>query len=140
MPSFSIIKIHKAITDKVDSQVANIIADFVEYVIQDLELERPVTISLLPKSGATGEITTGGYQPSSGTISSRLEGRALVDVMRTIAHEMVHQNQDERGCFDSPDYVHQNIGGEMEDEANAVAGQLIKKYVRDRNNKFIYNL
>lgn len=140
MPSFSTIKIHKTITDKIDAKVANVITDFVEYVIQDLKLERPVVISLLPKSNPTHQITTGGYQPGTGAISSRLEGRALVDVMRTIAHEMVHQNQDERGEFDSPDYVHQNIGGAMEDEANAVAGQLIKKYVRDRNAKFIHDL
>ena len=140
MPSFAVIKVHKSINSAIDMQRAAVVADFVEYVIADLKMESPVTISLLPKTSPTGDITTGGYRPGLRVIDSRLEERALVDVMRTIAHELVHQQQDERGEFDDPNYVHQDIGGPMEDEANAVAGQLIKKYVRDKNARFIYGL
>ena len=62
------------------------------------------------------------------------KGRALVDIMRSIAHELVHHRQWEQGKLNErpPD-----IGGEIEDEANAVAGQLIKKFAK--NNKEIYD-
>ena len=53
--------------------------------------------------------------------------RALVDVCRSIAHEMVHHKQFEDGRLEvkPPD-----IGGEIEDEANAKAGQFIKMFAR----------
>jgi Zn-dependent peptidase ImmA (M78 family) len=53
------------------------------------------------------------------------KNRALVDVMRSIAHELVHHKQYEDGRLDvrPPD-----IGGEIEDEANAKAGQYIKMF------------
>lgn len=52
----------------------------------------------------------------------------LVDVMRSIAHEMVHHRQFEQGKLSvrPPD-----IGGEIEDEANAVAGQIIKLFAKE---------
>jgi hypothetical protein len=45
--------------------------------------------------------------------------------MRSIAHELVHHKQYEQGRLkvQPPD-----IGGEIEDEANAKAGQFIKMY------------
>ena len=51
--------------------------------------------------------------------------RALVDVMRSLAHELVHHKQWESGELEvkPPD-----IGGKIEDEANAKAGQYIKMY------------
>ena len=51
----------------------------------------------------------------------------LVDIMRSVAHEFVQHRQFEQGRLEvkPPD-----IGGEIEDEANAVAGQLIKKYAQ----------
>jgi hypothetical protein len=60
------------------------------------------------------------------------KNRALVDVMRSIAHELVHHKQWEDGRLEirPPD-----IGGEIEDESNAKAGQYIKMYAKI-NDKF----
>ena len=51
------------------------------------------------------------------------KNRALVDVLRSIAHELVHHKQYENDELkgDIPD-----IGGPIEDEANAFAGRFIK--------------
>jgi len=48
--------------------------------------------------------------------------------MRSIAHEMVHHKQFEQGRLkvQPPD-----IGGEIEDEANAKAGQYIKMFSKE---------
>jgi hypothetical protein len=51
----------------------------------------------------------------------------LGDVMRSVAHEMVHKKQYEDDRIVKPV---QDIGGEIEDEANAVAGQLVKKFIK----------
>ena len=62
------------------------------------------------------------------------KNRALVDIMRSIAHELVHHKQFEQGRLKvrPPD-----IGGEIEDEANAKAGQYIKMY--SKIDKTIYD-
>ena len=53
--------------------------------------------------------------------------RATIDVMRSIAHELTHHKQYEQGRLKvkPPD-----IGGEIEDEANAKAGQYIKIFAK----------
>ena len=53
------------------------------------------------------------------------KNRALVDVMRSIGHELTHHKQFEDGKLKvkPPD-----IGGSIEDDANAMAGKLIKIY------------
>ena len=51
--------------------------------------------------------------------------RALQDIMRSVAHELVHHHQNEEGELKGKI---QNVGGPIEDEANAVAGELLKKY------------
>jgi hypothetical protein len=48
--------------------------------------------------------------------------------MRSIAHELVHHKQYEDGRLDGPKPP--DIGGEIEDEANAKAGQFIKMFSR----------
>jgi hypothetical protein len=55
--------------------------------------------------------------------------------MRSLAHEMVHHKQWERGELEvkPPD-----IGGKIEDEANAVAGQYIKMF--SKIDPEIYNI
>jgi len=45
--------------------------------------------------------------------------------MRSVAHELVHHQQNERGDLEGKI---SNVGGPIEDEANAVAGELLKKY------------
>ncbi len=65
------------------------------------------------------------------------KGRALIDIMRSAAHELVHhqQNQNKK--------LNQNvkdIGGPIEDEANAVAGQLIKKFGYAHPKLDVFNL
>ena len=53
--------------------------------------------------------------------------RMLGDILRSIAHELVHQLQHEE---DRIEYPVQDEGGEIEDEANAKAGVLVKKFIK----------
>jgi len=52
--------------------------------------------------------------------------RNLVDIMRSVAHELTHRKQDEQGRV-TPDQNYR--GSEIEQEADAVAGYLMKLYL-----------
>lgn len=110
---------------------------FVVYCCKELDIEAPVNIIFLPAKNDLG-ITTGGYDRTD-KVFCRVENRALIDCCRTIAHELVHMSQKLSGAFKSEEVV-QDIGGPIEDEANAVAGQLIKKFVKDIDCRWIYEI
>jgi hypothetical protein len=99
--------------------------EFVKFVKKELELETVPTIVI--KGNRDGLKTTANYDYTKENKIIKVfgKGRMLVDVMRSVAHEMVHHKQYEQGRLEvrPPD-----IGGEIEDEANAKAGQYIKMY------------
>jgi hypothetical protein len=101
---------------------------FVKFVKNQLELKTVPTISI--KGNRDGLKTTANYDYTKENKIIKVYGknRALVDIMRSVAHEMVHHKQFEDGRLEKrpPD-----IGGEIEDEANAKAGQYIKLYSKE---------
>jgi hypothetical protein len=101
---------------------------FVKFVKDQLELKTVPTISI--KGNRDGLKTTANYDYTKENKIIKVYGknRALVDIMRSVAHEMVHHKQFEDGRLEQrpPD-----IGGEIEDEANAKAGQYIKLYAKE---------
>ncbi len=101
---------------------------FVKFVKEQLELESVPTISI--QNNRDGLKTTANYDYTKEVklIKVSALNRALVDVMRSIAHEMVHHKQFEQGRLNGPKPP--DIGGEIEDEANAKAGQYIKMFSR----------
>ncbi len=101
---------------------------FVKFVKKQLGLKTVPTISI--KGNRDGLKTTANYDYTKENKIIKVYGknRALVDIMRSVAHEMVHHKQFEDGRLEQrpPD-----IGGEIEDEANAKAGQYIKLYSKE---------
>jgi hypothetical protein len=101
---------------------------FVKFVKNQLELKTVPTISI--KGNRDGLKTTANYDYTKENKIIKVYGknRALVDIMRSVAHEMVHHKQFEDGRLEQrpPD-----IGGEIEDEANAKAGQYIKLFAKE---------
>lgn len=82
--------------------------------------------------------STGQYDPAEDKIYAVIVGRALVDILRTIAHEMVHMKQHGMGQIDPEKYT--DIGGFAEGEANVKAGNFIKLYVKERSKERIYDI
>lgn len=131
--------VHKSQQFNVTEEQKNALYDFIEFCAQEIPVQGSIKIYLEPKI-VRDDITTGGFNLEDKSIKTRWEGRALIDVIRTIAHELVHYGQLERGEFERPDYVHQDIGGPIEDEANALAGVLIKRFVKEKNARYIHML
>lgn len=97
------------------------IEDFVAFASHKLGLERIPSVRLLPirEEG----MTTASYCPADCSIRVLCGNRATFDICRSIAHELVHQMQDELG-----EDLDGETGSFHEDEANAIAGRLIRMY------------
>lgn len=100
---------------------------FVKFVRDQLELDMVPVISIQNHRKDLKTTANYDYTKNEKIIKVCMKNRALVDVMRSIAHELVHHKQYEQGRLEvkPPD-----IGGEIEDEANAKAGQFIKMFAK----------
>lgn len=116
-----------------DSSKGKVIGDFVNYVSEYLSINKP-KIKLINSPDYTQEYHSfGGYLPSEEKIMVVVHNRNMADILRTVAHEMVHhmQNLDDRltpksGEDGSPD----------ENEANSLAAVIMRKFGRE--NPHIY--
>jgi hypothetical protein len=97
------------------------ITDFVRFAARQLGLQQEPNIEFVDVRD--GSMTTAAYSPSDCSMKIYRGNRATFDICRSIAHEMVHQMQDENG-----DELDGTTGSPCEDEANAVAGRLIRMY------------
>lgn len=111
-----------------DEKTVKLIIDFVQFAADFLKLtDKEIKIRLMhaaPKEA----ITTGAYEPATKRISVIIENRNFIDYCRTVAHEMVHMKQDYDGEVESEN---QEIGGKIEDDANARGGQIVKSYLKN---------
>ena len=111
-----------------DSSKGKVIGDFVNYVSEYLSINKP-KIKLINSPDYTQEHHSfGGYLPSEEKIMVVVHNRNMADILRTVAHEMVHhmQNLDDRltptsGEDGSPD----------ENEANSLAAVIMRKFGRE---------
>lgn len=114
-----------------DSSEKKTIEDFVNFVKKELKIDNDVNVKLQGNKDGIKTTAVYKYQDEGDEdfeqshIKVYALGRALVDVLRSIAHEMVHHKQNEDGELKGKI---SNVGGYIEDEANAVAGEMIKKY------------
>ena len=116
-------------------EVSNIIEDFINHSLIYLRLQETPSIVfvVVRKNG----MTHGQFNPNTGEIFVYIKNRSLADYLRTLAHELVHFNQRNSNKMEI-DKNYPEIGGEIEDEANAIAGQIIKSFGEKVNS--IYDL
>jgi hypothetical protein len=101
----------------------DIIQNFVKFLNREYKLEEDLVIRFTNKS--EDGMTTGSNK--KGLIKVLCDGRMFIDVLRTLAHEWIHEHQHQ---FDRKK-GNQDIGGPDEDEANAEAGRLLKQYNKE---------
>lgn len=101
---------------------------FIVFLQKNFPLKQDVTICFLPHR--VGEMTTGSSIPELRIMNILTRNRLNRDILRTMAHEWVHEHQmSVLGRDFGP-----NIGGINEDEANAYAGRLVKMFEKDYPN------
>ena len=95
------------------------INEFIRFLNSQYPIKKGINIHFIPKR--IGLMTTSSRN-QSGDIKVLAKDRMLRDILRTLAHEWIHEYQlDVMGRKMGPD-----IGGINEDEANSIAGKLLK--------------
>lgn len=102
--------------------------DFVDFASDHLELQDQPKIMLVQVRD--GNMTTANYCPNSKTMKIYSKNRAFFDIARSIAHELVHHRQLERG-----QELDGTTGSDCENEANSLAGKIIRLY-GEKNPEF----
>jgi len=100
------------------------IARFIKFVLNELQITKPFKVHLVTKRDDSLK-TYAFYDPNTYDIKVYVKNRGLADVLRSIAHEFVHHKQNADGRLNGKV---QDVGGEIEDEANAKAGSIVKKF------------
>ena len=103
----------------------NVTQDFVDFCQQELGYSTPATCDIVDNRDDL--VTLAAYNLKDNSVKVYGKDRAIADILRSVAHELVHHKQLEDGRIDINN-LPKDIGGEIEDEANAVAGQLVKKF------------
>lgn len=100
---------------------------FVKFVVKELGIKHPPTIAIQKERGSIKTTANYDYEKENKVIKVYAGNRMMVDIMRSVAHELTHHKQWEDGHLKvkPPD-----IGGPIEDEANAKAGQFIKMFAK----------
>lgn len=122
---------------KLDENQMATIEDFIKYAIQNLNIQKPpsgLTLSYNTKD-AQQRSSFGTFNPENDKIWLYVGNRNMADILRTLAHELVHRKQaeDERLDINSGE-----TGSDIENEANAQAGVLLRKF--GKTNKHIYEV
>jgi hypothetical protein len=114
-----------------------LMGDFINFCVTKLPLEsKDLEVHLVDNRKNNGVTTTAYYAPGKNLVVVYCKNRAVVDVLRSVAHELTHMMQDEQGMLVGKI---QDAGGFHEDQANAKAGELIKLYAKSHpQRKAIY--
>lgn len=98
---------------------------FLKFLQSEMKLEKPITIVL--SNQRKGEMTTGVRKNDEIIILA--SNRLLIDILRTISHEWIHEFQFQKMGLSEKDVI-KDIGGPEENMANAIAGIHIKKFTK----------
>ena len=118
-----------AVTENVKESVDDIQAQlekFAAYCSEKLGIENAPRIQLKrDPAWSQRNSTFGRYMPEINTLTLSVANRHPMDIMRTLAHELVHRRQDE--IEPMPGHAG-NTGSKWENEANAEAGVLMRDW------------
>jgi cytidyltransferase-like protein len=110
------------------------IAEFVKFAVNELGIKNIPTVKFSYDTNESRERSTFGYfDPNANHIWIYIKNRNTADILRTLAHELVHHKQGEDNRIEQGSG---ETGSEIENEANAQAGVLLRKFGKE--NKGIY--
>lgn len=106
---------------------------FIDFCRDYLELKTPFKVKLT--KDREDITTTAYYNVYTHDVCVYIKDRAIMDIMRSVAHELVHHYQNENGMLDN---IAENgaDGSPIENEANAKAGEIIRVF--GKQNPEIY--
>jgi hypothetical protein len=116
------------------SSLESEVEKFVDWTAERLNLQKVPSIELsMDTEEAQGNHHTGGHVPGEGSVWVYAKNRNLVDILRTVFHELVHVRQHEIGMIKPGDSY---PGSPIEAMADMLAGKYIKIYGEKNNHIF----
>jgi hypothetical protein len=104
-----------------------ILHEFVRFAAEDLELNSLPKFDFVFDSKESIERKSfGGYAPGAEHITITVKNRHINDVLRTLAHELVHYSQDLKKELEDDDAG--ATGSPQENEANARAAVIMRNW------------
>ena len=118
--------------DQFDGNKVKLTGDFCNFCAEHLPIDNNFEVYVVGEREPHGISTTAAYHVGNNKCVVYGKNRALVDILRSIAHEMTHMMQDEMGLITGKI---RDAGGFHEDQANAKAGELIKLFAKSKNGR-----
>jgi hypothetical protein len=121
-------KVRELLTESLQKKdTYKILLDFIRFAAKDLELNSlPKFDFVFDSKEAMERRSFGGYAPGHEHITITVKNRHIMDVCRTLAHELVHYSQDLKKELDDDDAG--ATGSPQENEANARAAVIMRNF------------
>lgn len=116
--------LREALLSKSDDDIREI-ADIVNFAKLELGITDDIKVELAFEK--TADLKTTAYYNLNGFIKVYVKERAKIDIARSIFHELVHHKQNIEHRLTNIEKDGSD-GSEIENEANAKAGELVRKY------------
>jgi Zn-dependent peptidase ImmA (M78 family) len=111
-----------------ESHGTDYIKPFLPFAKEELQIKHLPTIKVVDRIPGAEGTTFGCYRPEEICIYLVANGRHPKDVLRTLAHELVHYKQDLQDQLDKDSGM---TGSNEENDANARAGVVMRKYSQE---------
>lgn len=127
---------HELLTEGMDKKSTyKILQDFVKFAAEHLELKSlPKLEFMFDSKRSVDHKSFGGYAPGAKHISITVKNRHIMDVCRTLAHELVHYSQDLKDQLNDENAG--ATGSPQENEANAEAAVIMRNWGKKHPNLF----
>jgi hypothetical protein len=110
-----------------NNEQIEVIKTFIEFIQGETPLKKDIHVIFLDKR--EGNMTTG-QRKSYHRINILSHNRLLIDILRTLAHEWIHEFQHQKLGLKEKTKV-QDIGGPEENMANIIAGVFMKQFQKE---------
>ena len=101
------------------------ITDFVDFTKNELELDNNFGVEITDDSEEVETLAS--YNIKDNEVKVLGKNRSLADIIRSIAHELVHHKQNQNGELNG-NAEEGADGSPIENEANAKAGEIVRKF------------
>lgn len=130
---YKIMRAQEFLTEDKKSDIVQIFKDFFPLCMQVLKIDSLPKIRFVGVLDQDIQPSFGEWDNNNKILTIVLKNRHPNDILRTLAHELVHYKQDQLGMI-KPDSG--ATGSPAENEANAVAGIIMRHF----NKKFPHHL
>jgi hypothetical protein len=110
------------------------ISPFIEFVRHRINLQSHPRIRMVQSiQHDGGQASFATYSPHDNVILVVYKDRHIMDILRSLAHEMIHARQNEKHALDAHSG---RTGSPQENQANAWAGVLMRDWARQNPDLF----